>query len=127
MMLIERGGMKRFLIFLFLFPAVAAASFYAVLYILTDAVPDSLSGSGFAYLIFVAPALLFALVDWLFAKAPIPAVVGTTLFGYAAAVLSASMLWGRGLDKETLTFGLVGAIPAAVCSWLSGCQQARAQ
>jgi hypothetical protein len=115
--------MKRFLIFLVLFPAVAAVSFFTVLYVLTDAAPDSLSGAGFAYLIFVAPALLFAVVDWLFAKAPIPVVMGTTLFGYAAAVLSASILWGRGLDKETLTFGLVGAIPAAVCSWLSSKNQ----
>jgi hypothetical protein len=111
--------MKRLLIFLLLFPAIAGAAFFAVLYVLTGAEPDSLSGTGFAYLLFVAPALLLAVVDWLFAKAPIPAVVGTTLFGYAAAVLSATMLWHRGLDEATLTAGLVGAIPAAVCSWLS--------
>jgi hypothetical protein len=40
----ENGGMKRFLIFLFIFPAIATASFYAVVYILTGAELDSLSG-----------------------------------------------------------------------------------
>jgi hypothetical protein len=111
--------MKRFLIFLILFPAIAAASFFAVLYIVSGAEPDSLSGAGFAYLLFVGPGLVFALVDWLIAKAPVPGVIGTTLFGYGALVQAALLLWDRGLDKETLTFGLVGAIPAAVCSWLS--------
>jgi hypothetical protein len=37
--------MKRFLIYLLLFPAIATVSFYAVLYILTGAVVDSLSGA----------------------------------------------------------------------------------
>jgi hypothetical protein len=40
--------MKRFLIYLLLFPAIATVSLYAVLYILTGAVVDSLSGSAFA-------------------------------------------------------------------------------
>jgi hypothetical protein len=36
-------------------------------------------------------------------------------------VLTARYLGQRG---ETLTFGLIGAIPAAVCSWLSGLMEA---
>ena len=43
----EIAGMKRFLIYLFLFPAIATVSLYAVLYILTGAVVDSLSGPAF--------------------------------------------------------------------------------
>jgi hypothetical protein len=117
---IGKGSMKRFLIFLFLFPAIATASFYVVIYILSGAEIDSLSGPAWGYLIFIGPGLVFALVDWLLAKTPIPAVIGTTLFAYVVTVLLAQMDWGRGLDKGMLALGLVGAIPAAVCSWLSG-------
>ena len=62
--------MKRFLIFIFLFPAVATVSFYAVLYVLTGAVVDSLSGPGIIYLASIGPGLVLALVDWLVAKRP---------------------------------------------------------
>ncbi|MGZ6242431.1 MAG: hypothetical protein ACXWN9_07575 [Candidatus Binataceae bacterium] len=115
--------MKRLLIFLFLFPAVATASFYAVIYILSGAEIDSLSGPAFGYLIFIGPGLVLALVDWLLAKTPIPAVIGTTLFAYVATVLLAEMDWGRGLDRAMLALGLVGAIPAAASSWLSKAKQ----
>jgi len=107
---------KRFLIFLFLFPAVATVSFYAVLYVLTSAVVDSLSGPGIMYLVSIGPGLVLALVDWLVAKTPIPAVIGTTLFAYGALVL----FWAwDGSAKDIFALGLISAIPAAVCSWLS--------
>lgn len=108
--------MKRILIFLFLFPAVGTVSFYAVLYVLTGAVVDSLSGPGIMYLISIGPGLVLALVDWLVAKTPIPAVIGTTLFAYGALVLF--LAWD-GSAKDILALGLIAAIPAAVCSWLS--------
>jgi hypothetical protein len=108
--------MKRFLIFLFLFPAVAIVSFFAVLYVLTGAVVDSLSGPGIVYLVSTGPGLVLALVDWLVAKTPIPAVIGTTLFAYGALVLF--LAWD-GSAKDILALGLIVAIPAAVCSWLS--------
>jgi hypothetical protein len=79
--------MKRILIFLFLFPAIATASFYAVVYILTGAELDSVSGPALLYAAFAGPGLVLALVDWLIAKTPIPAVIGTTLFVYGALVL----------------------------------------
>ncbi|HLN36330.1 MAG TPA: hypothetical protein VK337_01025 [Xanthobacteraceae bacterium] len=117
--------MKRFLIFLFLFPAVATVSFYAVLYVLTGAVVDSLSGPGIMYLVSIGPGLVLALVNWLVAKTPIPAVIGTTLFAYGALVLF--LAWD-GSAKDILALGLIGAIPAAVCSWLSsGKPHGRAQ
>jgi hypothetical protein len=114
--------MKRFRIFLFLFPAVATVSFYAVLYVLTGAVVDSLSGPGIMYLVSIGPGLVLALVDWLVAKT---AVIGTTLFAYGALVLF--LAWD-GSAKDILALGLIGAIPAAVCSWLSsGKPNGRAQ
>jgi hypothetical protein len=108
--------MKRFLIYLFLFPAVATASFYAVLYILTGAVVDSLSGPAFGYLMFIGPALVVALVDWWASRlGVIPGVIATTLFAYGASVLAVT--WAG--TRDVLVLGLVGGIPAAACSWLS--------
>ena len=107
--------MKRFLVYLLLFPAIAAAALYAVIYILTGAVVDSLSGPAFCYLMFIGPALVVALVDWLVSRTRIPGVIPTTVFAYGVSVLAAA--WAGAID--VLAFGLVGAIPAAVSSWLS--------
>ena len=109
--------MKRVLIFLFVFPAIAAAVFYAVLYVLTGAVPDSLSGTGVMVLVLMGPALVIAGVDWSSARLKL-GVIGTALFGFAAAALFAELAWEQGFTKEVFVFGLVGGIPAAVCSWL---------
>jgi hypothetical protein len=77
------------------------------------------------YLVSIGPGLVLALVDWLVAKTPIPAVIGTTLFAYGALVLF--LAWD-GSAKDILALGLIGAIPAAVCSWLSsGKPNGRAQ
>jgi len=51
-------GKKRFLIFLFILPAIASA--YAVIHILTGAVVDSFSEPAFVYLACIGPGL------WLF-------------------------------------------------------------
>ena len=107
--------MKRFLIYLFLFPAIATVLFYAVIYFLTGAVVDSLSGPAFCYLGFIGPGLVVALVDWLAARTTVPGVIATTLFAYVVSVLA--VVWACTIG--VWVFGLVGAIPAAVCSWLS--------
>ena len=107
--------MKRFLIYLLLFPAIATVTLYAVLYILTGAVVDSLSGPAFCYLMFIGPALVVALVDWLVSRTRIPSVIAPTLFAGGVSVVAAA--WAGTIDVPV--FGLVGAIPAAICSWLS--------
>lgn len=109
--------MNRFLIFLPLFPAVATASFYAVTYIVSGAAQDSGLGPVFMYLVFIVPGLLVALLDWLVARTSVPAVIGTTFLAYGLSVLAMALLLGS--SKQTLALGLIGAIPAAVCSWLS--------
>jgi hypothetical protein len=114
---LENGGMKRFLIFLFIFPAIATASFYAVVYMLTGAEVDSLSGPAIGYLIFVGPGLVVALADRFFAGTRIPVVMATTLFAYGVSVLIVA--WDIARTGDLLVLGLIGAIPAAVCSWLS--------
>lgn len=108
--------MKRFVIFLFLFPALATVMLYAAFYILADAVVDSLSGPAIMYCLFIVPALVVALVDWLVAKTRVPNIIATTLFAYGGSVLI--VVLANVIDAWV--FGFVGAIPAAVCSWLSG-------
>jgi hypothetical protein len=112
--------MNRFLIFLLLFPAIATASFYAVPYILTGAAQDGGLGPVFMVLVFIVPGLLVALIDWLVAKTSVPAVVATTLLTYGLSVLAMALLLGS--SKQIVALALIGAIPAAVCSWLSNKQ-----
>jgi hypothetical protein len=117
--------MIRFLTFLFVFPAIATAAFYAVTYILTGAAQDSGVGPVVMYLVFIAPGLLVAVIDWLAARSSVPAVVTTTLLTYGLTVLA--MGGALGFRKEIMGLGLICAIPAGLCSWMSGHSQGRAQ
>jgi hypothetical protein len=107
--------MKRFLIFTVLVPPLALVIFNAPDVImhhdfkLLDLVTLSL-----AYTFAVIPALILAWVDRSFHS------LGTTIAGAAIAYLAALSIGFPFLDYgATLMIGLIGAIPAAVCSWLS--------
>lgn len=108
--------MKRFLVFLLLFPAVATVSLYSVIYLLTGAVVDSVSRPALIYAIAIVPGLVVAMVDWLMSKTPIPTVVGTTLLAYGALVLF--LAWD-GSARYIFALGVISGLPAAVCSFLS--------
>ncbi|MBR1086438.1 hypothetical protein JQ621_03000 [Bradyrhizobium manausense] len=115
--------MKRILIFSALFPPLALVVFNA---------PDMIAHHDFrlmdsssfqmAYAIAVIPALLLAWLDWaLSAKPARLRVVGTGVTAALTADLIALFMWGGSNDLwPILMVGLVGGIPAAVCSWLSG-------
>ena len=105
--------MKRLVIFTALFPPVALLVFNA---------PDMITGNfrlmdftslHTAYIVAVVPAWLLAAISW-----RLQSVVGTTIAGVALACLVGFVIgfpdFGAGL-----MLGLVGAVPAAVCSWLS--------
>jgi hypothetical protein len=77
---------------------------------------DSFSGPGILYLVAIGPGLLLALVDWLFTKTRAPGFIGTTLLVYVGSVLY--LAWDDSA-QYIFALGLIGAIPAAVCSWLS--------
>ena len=118
--------MKRFLIFALLFPGIALVVFFALLSMAVGVFPDNpqaLFVVGWGYVVGVVPALVCAVVDLLLRKTRIPAVIGTTLVGYGIAILAALMIFDWGLIGKILAFGLIGAIPAAVCSWLSNEKQ----
>jgi hypothetical protein len=112
--------MKRFLIFTVLFPPLALIVFVA---------PDAVSSRdfmevgllvwmlGFAYLFAVVPAWLTAGVDWALSATPFYVRLVATMV--VAAILAELIARSLGQRGEVLNVGLMGAIPAAVCSWMS--------
>jgi hypothetical protein len=133
--------MKRFLIFIGLFPGIVIAMLIAMIAPGDASVVLQLTGWGYA--VGIVPALICALADLLLRKTRIPPVIGTALAGYAMAalvflVISDTTDIGMALSfgvmplaavlmpiesatvALTLTFGLLGGISAAVCSWLAG-------
>jgi hypothetical protein len=111
----EEALMRRGLIFMFLFPAIATVSAYAIIYLLTGAVVDSVSGPAWVYLVCMAPGLLLALIDWGFSKSWISPVVGTSLISYTGLV---GFLAWDGSARWIAALGFIGVIPAAASSWL---------
>jgi hypothetical protein len=118
--------MKRFAIFVLLGPLLGF-----VVFILRDiaggkifgGIPGLLISLPFAYLFGIVPALIMWLEDvWLCERIPLPAkLITSTITGYLAVIL---VLWlntagGQVKPPQMLSFGLVGAIPAAICSLLS--------
>jgi hypothetical protein len=108
--------MKRFLIFSILVPPLALVIFNAPDVVMHhDFKLLDLMTFGLTYTILIIPAWLLAIVDWKFRS-----FAGTTIAGAAIAYLAALIIGFPFLDSgSTLMIGLIGAIPAAVCSWLS--------
>ncbi len=108
--------MKRFLIFTALFPPLALVIFNAPDVIMHhDFRSLDLVTLSLAYTFAVIPALILAGIDQAFHS-----LGGTTIAGAAIAYLAALTIGFPFLDyRATLMIGLIGAIPAAVCSWLS--------
>jgi hypothetical protein len=74
------------------------------------------------YLVGLIPALLAAWFDHALAKRNVSYRIAlTALFGYAISYLPLAMAYWVGFahGPEVLLFGLIGAVPSAVCSWLA--------
>lgn len=74
------------------------------------------------YMVGLTPALLAGWVDHTLAKREIPCRIAlTALFGYTVSYLPLAVaFWiGLGHSPYVLLFGLIGAVPSAVCSWLA--------
>jgi hypothetical protein len=108
--------MKRILIYTLVYPPLALAVFTA-----PDGFKNFVDWLGYAYLLAVILAWLTAAVDWkLSAKPTHLRVVETTFAGAAITGAIALFLWGGSPELFPILMAmLVGAIPAAVCSWLS--------
>lgn len=79
------------------------------------------------YLVGLIPALLAAWFDHALARRTVSYRIAlTALFGYAISSLPLAVaFWvGFGHGPEVLLFGLIGAVPSAVCSWLAVERQA---
>jgi FtsH-binding integral membrane protein len=114
--------MKRFLIFICLFPGMALAGLFVFVSIGVGALPDNpevVKLVAWGYAVGGVPAFILALVDSLLGRTRIPRVFGTVLVGYGIAVVVAFTVFDWELIGRILAFGLIGAIPAAICSWLS--------
>jgi hypothetical protein len=74
------------------------------------------------YMVGLIPALLAGWVDHALAQREVPCRIAlTALFGYAISYLPLAIaFWiGFGRSPYVLLFGLIGAVPSAVCSWLA--------
>jgi hypothetical protein len=124
--------MRRILVFALLGPPLG---FVMVFYVLGPAMNWLLGGSAdfgwqhvvmlpMAYAIGILPALLTALVDAVLAGRGIRRrLLWTALFGFAASFLPLAGALAAGYiagEPLLLVWGLVGAVPAYVCSRLAG-------
>lgn len=123
--------MKRVLIFAILGPALG---FVTLFWGLLQAFNGLLGAPGTfdlhqivllpaVYMLGIVPALVTAAFDHALARRRARLrILWTALFGYAAAYLILLTAWLDGFvhGPYLLAFGLVGAVPGAICSWLSG-------
>jgi hypothetical protein len=108
--------MKRFLIFLGFSPPLALAMF-----LVHEATVPNIGTIfitlAYVYLLALVPASLTAAVDWSLSGRPVYLRMAVTvIFATILAELIANQLLGV---PGSVAVGLIGAIPAAVCSWLS--------
>jgi hypothetical protein len=111
----------RLLIFTVLFPFLAMIVLIAPA-IASHGIPPLRGLLFFAYCFAIIPAWLLAAVDWTLSVTPrVLRLAGTTAAGGALVELAA---WYVGYETSDLVhIGLMGTIPAAICSWLSGLSQ----
>jgi len=76
---------------------------------------------GFAYFIAIVPAWLLALMDWYLLRMPtLVSITITVTTGFILSLISAYVLGLRAeVRSDPVLIGMIGAIPAAVCCWLS--------
>lgn len=120
------AGMKRAGIFIILGPAIGALLLFAAGMVVQDqlnrpAIVKDLVLLGWLW--GIVPACLCGLVDWLLSRrlAPILRASAMALVGFVVTALVV-LLGGLGVWPAVLA-GLVGILPAAICSWLSGEKQ----
>ena len=123
--------MKRLLIFALLGPPLGVATgLWVILPVFSWAVGDPVQFDyhqlillPLGYLSGVPPALLAGLLDRFLAKRNIRRrVLWVALGGFLLSFLPLASSFAAGFihGPFILIFGFVGAVPAAVCSWLSG-------
>ena len=127
--------MRRFVVFATLFPLLAfLVSLWGILQILNwslgaESTIDyhQLILLPLAYVMVLLPAMLTAVVDDVLARRKTRyRIVWTAFAGYMFIFipLLAALLTGSIHGPYLLLFGIIGAVPAAICSWLAGSKSA---
>ena len=119
-------GMKRFLIFLLLGPMLGFLVF--LLRNVVGGFTGFVFGLPFAYLFGLPIVLVMWVEDWFLSdKIGLGMKVATSAcVGYVACIAMLLLTSALHLQiPQILSFGIVGAIPAAVCSWLAGTTENR--
>jgi hypothetical protein len=119
-------GMKRFLIFLLLGPLLGFLVFLLRDVAggrIFDGVMGVIFGLPFAYLFGLPIVLIMWVEDWLLSDRIGwgTKVATSACVGYISSILMLLATSARHIElPQILSFGLVGALPAAACSWLAG-------
>lgn len=121
-------AMKRFLIFLGLFPPLVLLVFLVPGIVTSPELPTfrTLYGMlGIAYFVATVPAWLLAFMDWYLSQKPTSvSITVTATTGFVLSLVSAYVLGLRAeVRNDPVLIGMVGAIPAVVCCWLSKTNQ----
>jgi hypothetical protein len=120
--------MRRFLVFAVLGPPLAALTLFLLVLPLASLVHGrgvdiAVPGWFPIYLGSVFPALVLAFFDWLAEVIDLPRrPIGTAIAGWALAAFSLSdwlALPGNDVPGWIVAIGLLGAIPAFICSWVT--------
>lgn len=114
--------MKRFLIFPLLFPALVlvvlcVATMFREPLVALQAFLDLL---GFAYVIALIPGMLLSFVDHGLARTSLNVRLFAISVAGAVVALATARHLGQSLrNHDAILVAAMGAIPAAICSWLS--------
>lgn len=123
-------AMKRFLIFPGLLPPLALLAFLVPGLVARPELPTfrALYGMlGIAYVVAIVPASLLAVMDWYLSQKPtFVSITVTATTGFILSLVTASVLGLRAeVRSDPVLIGMVGAVPTAVCCWLSKTSQAQ--
>jgi hypothetical protein len=128
----NKGHLKRLLLFALLGPPLGmAAGFFIIVPLLSGLELPNIDPFGFlvlmpaSYIMGLVPALLVGFVDAALADRGInlgTRIAYTAIAGFLLAFLPIAgvIIWGFAQGPYLLLYGIIGAVPAAICSWLSG-------
>lgn len=122
--------MKRFLTFPGLLPPLALLAFLVPGLFARPELPTfrALYGMlGIAYFVAIVPACLLSVVDWYFSqKRTFVSITVTATTGFILSLVTAYVFGLRAeVRNDPVLIGMIGAVPAAICCWLSKTSQAR--
>jgi hypothetical protein len=117
--------MKRFVVFLGLGPFIGYTVLFSVVQLqhppaMSLNYANVATGALFAYVVGAPFAGMSAFTDWLLRRRAWRIVSTTIVGGATSAFLALAAYLKFGNATNFLVLAAVGAIPAAVCSWLSG-------